>query len=178
MAALLSLMALTGALDPATSRGDSRAVADVAARYLPITAGAAGWFGNILETLGPRTAEAMPDPESALADILHGDYQLTVPELSRLVYVIGALCHTPTFASMVPLRETPLAQALALAGPFYHDRERATIYCSFSMPNSTAPKTGISSSARPLLCNCSRPTWLPYRAACPRRSKSTGTTAW
>jgi hypothetical protein len=127
MAALLSLMALTGALDPATSRGDSRAVADVAARYLPITAGAAGWFGNILETLGPRTAEAMPDPESALADILHGDYQLTVPELSRLVYVIGALCHTPTFASMVPLRETPLAQALALAGPFYHDRDRLDV---------------------------------------------------
>jgi hypothetical protein len=123
MAALLSLMALTGALDPATSPGDSRVVAEVAARYLPITAGAAGWFGNIVEGLGPRTAEAMPDPESALADILHGDDELTVPELSRLVYIIGALCHTPTFETMVPLRESPLAQALALAGPFYYDRD-------------------------------------------------------
>jgi hypothetical protein len=127
MAALLSLMALAGALDPATSPDDSRAVADVAARYLPITAGAAGWFGNILEVLGPRTAEAMPNPERALADILQGDDQLTVPELSRLVYVIGALCHTPTFATMVPLRESRLAQALALAGPFYHDRDRLDV---------------------------------------------------
>jgi hypothetical protein len=127
MAALLSLMALAGALDPATSGGDSRAVAEVAARYLPITAGAPGWFGNILEVLGPRTAEAMPDPRGALDDILGGAYQLTVPELSRLVYVIGALSHTPAFASLVPLRDSPLAQALALAGPFYHDRDRLDV---------------------------------------------------
>ena len=124
MPALLSLMALAGALDPATSGDDSRAVAEVAARYLPVVAGAPGWFGNILEVLGPRTAEAMPDPRGALDDILSGDYQLTVPELSRLVYVIGAVSHTPAFATLVPLRDNPLAQALALAGPSYRDRDR------------------------------------------------------
>jgi hypothetical protein len=122
MAALLSLMALTGALDPAMSPGDSRAVAEVAARYLPITNGAPGWFENILGALGPLTTEAMPTPESALEDIVHDDDQLTVPELSRLVYVIGALCHTPEFETMVPLQESPLAQALALAGPVYEER--------------------------------------------------------
>jgi hypothetical protein len=122
MAALLSLLALSGALDPAMSPGDSRGVAAVAARYLPITAGAPGWFGNILEGLGPLTTEAMPTPESALDDILHGDDQLTVPELSRLVYIIGALCHTPAFEPMATLRESPLAQALALAGPAYEER--------------------------------------------------------
>jgi hypothetical protein len=122
MAALLSLMALYGALDPATSPDDSRVVAEVAARYLPHTAGAPGWFGNILETLGPRTADAMPDPASALDDIVQGEDQLTVPELSRLVYVIGALCHTPTFVNMLSERENPLAQALALAAPSYRER--------------------------------------------------------
>ena len=127
MAALLSLMALYGALDPATSPADSREIADVAARYLPITTGAAGWFGNILEALGPATAEAMPSPEGALDDIARGDDQLTVPELSRLVYVIGALCHTPAFSGLVSLRETPLAQALALAGPPNHDGTRADV---------------------------------------------------
>ncbi|WP_375484613.1 hypothetical protein [uncultured Mycobacterium sp.] len=121
MAALPSLMALYGALDPATSEFESRAVAHAAARYLPITARSPGWFDNLMEVFGSRTAEAIPDPESALADIVTGDDRLTVPELSRLVYVIGALCHTPRFEQMTLRRETPLARALALAGPDYDE---------------------------------------------------------
>lgn len=119
MAALLSLMALYGGLDPSTWGADNRPVADAAARYLPHTAGAAGWFSNITDGFGSRTAEAIPDPERALYDIVNGDESLTVPELSRLVYVIGALCHTPAFEFMTTETDSPLAQALALAGPDY-----------------------------------------------------------
>lgn len=121
MAALLSLMALYGALDPSTSDFEPHAVADVATHYLPNTAGAAGWFTNLMEGLGSRTAGAVPDPESALIDIVEGGDRLTVPELSRLVYVIGALCHTPAFEGMVSQRESLLARALALAGPDYDE---------------------------------------------------------
>jgi hypothetical protein len=121
MAALPSLMALYGALDPATSEFQSRAVAHAAARYLPITARAPGWFGNLMGVFGSRTAEAIPDPERALTDIVEGDDRLTVPELSRLVYVIGALCHTPRFEEMTLRRESMLGRALALAGPDYDE---------------------------------------------------------
>lgn len=127
MAALLSLMALSGALDPATSPTESRDIAEVAARYLPVTVGAPGWFGNILDVLGPDIADAMPDPQGALDDILHGGDQLTVPELSRLVYVIGALCHTPAFATLVPVSDSPLAEVLGLAGPLGFEHARADL---------------------------------------------------
>ncbi|MGH3532061.1 MAG: hypothetical protein ACRDUT_22170 [Mycobacterium sp.] len=131
MAALVSLMALYGALDPSASDFDSREVADVAARYLPRTAGAAGWFRNIMETFGSGTAEAVPDPEHALIDIVEGSAgtgdSLTIPELSRLVYVVGALCHTPRFAAMTLEPESLLARALALAGPGYPERSDADV---------------------------------------------------
>lgn len=127
MAALPSLMALYGALDPATSEFHSRAVAHAAARYLPITAGSPGWFGNLMEVFGSRTAEAILDPESALTDIVEGDDRLTVPELSRLVYIVGALCHTPTFEEMTLRRESMLGRALALAGPDYEEEARGNV---------------------------------------------------
>jgi hypothetical protein len=130
MAALPSLMALYGALDPATAEFDSRAVADAAARYLPITARSPGWFNNIMDVFGSRTAEAIPDPESALADIVEPatpDDVLTVPELSRLVYVIGALCHTPRFERMALQPESLLGRALALAGPDYEGQTETAV---------------------------------------------------
>jgi hypothetical protein len=129
MAALLSLMALYRALDPTTSEFDSRAVATTAARYLPITAGTTGWFSNIMEVFGSET-EDIPDPESALVDIVERsttDDSLTIPELSRLVYVIGALCHTPAFEGMATQRESLLARALALAGPEYNGGTEADV---------------------------------------------------
>ncbi len=121
MAALLSLLALYGALDPATagSEFDSNGVADAAARYLPITAGSPGWFTNIVDMFHSDRAETLPDPEGALAYLVDGDDSLTVPEMSRLVYVVGALCHTPRFEAMVSERGNPMARALALAGPEY-----------------------------------------------------------
>jgi hypothetical protein len=130
MAALPSLMALYGALDPAsTSDFDSRVIADVAPRYLPVSAGAAGWFGNIMELFGGE--EGLPNPVSALNDIAEGrdspEDRLTVPELSRFVYVAGALCHTPQFESMVSESGSPLARALALAGPEYNGGTEADV---------------------------------------------------
>jgi hypothetical protein len=121
MVALPSLMALYGALDPATSEFQSRAVAHAAARYLPIAARAPGWFGNLMDVFGGRTAEAIRNPERPLTDIVEGDDRLTVPELSRLVYVIGALCHTPRFEELAFRRESMLGRALALAGPDYDE---------------------------------------------------------
>lgn len=122
MAALLSLMALYRALDASASEFDSRIVADVAERYLPSTAGTTGWFSNIMDVFGGgAAAEAIPDPETALIDIVEGDDSLTIPELSRLVYVVGALCHTPRFEAMTSEPQSLLARALALASP--EDRE-------------------------------------------------------
>ena len=128
MAALLSLMALAGALDPAT----------LAWRQSCCRRGRGPLFADhrrscrlVRQHSRSDSAHVPPRPcrirKARWPTSCTGDYQLTVPELSRLVYVIGALCHTPTFATVVPLRESPLAQALALAGPFYHDRDRLDV---------------------------------------------------
>lgn len=121
MATLPNLMALYGALDPAESPTDDPVISEIAARYLPTTEGRGGWYGSIVNLFGTRGEETFPGLEEALENLTSrsedSDDKLTIPEQSRMVYVIGALIHQPEYARRFAAPEGLFARTLALAAP-------------------------------------------------------------
>lgn len=142
MATLRALLDIYGSLDTAVLNSSDPRVAEIADQFLPGTSTNAEWYREIEAFTFPDGDEARSeaDPVRALREInddrLESDQQPTIPELSRLVYGIGAVLH---LNSVVPIweelprrddrggRETRelLLDALALAGPesFESNRE-------------------------------------------------------
>ena len=106
---LYYLLSLYAALDEAVITSADEGIAETVEQFLPGTTGDnAGWSLSLTELVGPMA----PLPE-ALRDIAAGP-QLSIPELSRLVFIVGALTHIPDY---LRANDSGFADVLALAGP-------------------------------------------------------------
>src|ERR1700756_1828511 len=91
---LYHLLALYAALDRAVTDFHDPDIAATVEGFLPGTTGNGqrGWSRNLEDYLG----RDLPDVNTSLNDIAQGP-PLTRPQLSRLVYVVGALAPIPTY---------------------------------------------------------------------------------
>lgn len=106
---LYFLLSLYAALDKAVITSDDDGVSEIVERFLPGTAGEnAGWSTSLEELVGP-----MAPLNEALEGLANGP-DLTFPELSRLVYIVGAIIHVPGLLEENVGRVTDV---LTLAGP-------------------------------------------------------------
>ena len=109
---LYHLLALYAALDKAVLSSNDPETAAIVEGFLPGTTGLnqRGWSNALEEFLG----QEFPDANSALFEILAAP-QLTRPQLSRLVYVLGCIAHVP--GTYVGIEDDSLALGLGLAQP-------------------------------------------------------------
>ena len=114
MATLHSLMAVYGALDRKVVKSNNPSTAAAVERYLPGTTGSnSGWFEhieNFVQNL-PGQYRPFPDIHDALATVA-SEKRVTVPQLSRLVYGIGAALNIPGLIDSARMR--PIDDALTL----------------------------------------------------------------
>ncbi|WP_164478795.1 hypothetical protein [Mycolicibacterium stellerae] len=121
----LAMLTLYGALDLAVAQalesGDSETATTID-RYMPGAIENVGWSQRMFQTLLPQ-ARRTPEVDLAVTEGLNGLLnfdkehfgELTIPDLSNLVYIIGTLKHVPAAA---PLENANLmAEALTLAAP-------------------------------------------------------------
>jgi hypothetical protein len=125
MATLHSLMAVYGALDRKVVNSSDPLTAATVERYLPGTTGSnSGWFEhieNFVQNL-PGQYRPFPDIHDALATVA-SEKRVTVPQLSRLVYGIGAALNVPGLINSARMR--PIDDALMLAMPEGVDGEQS-----------------------------------------------------
>ena len=106
---LYYLLSLYAALDEAVITSSDDRVSETVERFLPGTTGDnAGWSLSLTELVGP-----MASLGDALDGIASGP-ELSIPELSRLVFITGALIHIPGYREENDSRFTDV---LMLAGP-------------------------------------------------------------
>jgi hypothetical protein len=118
---LYHLLALYAALDQAVTDFHDSDIVTTVEGFLPGTTGEGqrGWSVSITDFLGGD----LPDVNTSLTNIAEGP-ALTPPQLSRLVYVVGALAHINTY------RDTHgdlFAGALRLARPQRQPRPDAEV---------------------------------------------------
>ena len=108
---LYYLLALYAALDQAVTEFDDPNIARTVERFLPGTTGEnqRGWSSDLAGWLGRE----FPDLNPSLRNIADGP-PLSRPELSRLVYVVGALAHIPAY---IENNDRLFAEVLGLAAP-------------------------------------------------------------
>src|SRR5262245_49805599 len=108
---LYFLLSLYAALDQAVISFPDEGIAETVERFLPGTTGAnAGWSISLRELVGPMA----PLDEALNGIMAPSDPPLSIPELSRLVFVVGALTHVPQYQIG---NSAGFAGALALAAP-------------------------------------------------------------
>jgi hypothetical protein len=119
------MLTLYGALDLATAQAIESGDTETAAlidRYMPGAIANVGWSRKLFQTLLPddtRTLNVQAAVTEGLTGLLNFDKahsdELTIPDLSNLVYIIGTLKHIPAAA---PVENANLmAEALTLAAP-------------------------------------------------------------
>ncbi|ORW60862.1 hypothetical protein AWC20_07985 [Mycobacterium parmense] len=108
---MYNLLALYAALDKAVTASSNPHVAPIVEGYLPGSTGEGqrGWSGN-LEDFLQRQFPPVDDALLALTDAA----PLSVPQVSRLVYILGALMHVPGLVGIGP---DQYVQGLGLAVP-------------------------------------------------------------
>ena len=113
-----ALLTLYGALDQTVLQSDDPGDAATVDQYLPNASANRGWSRQI-ETFffgeDTRSTDIAGNVGGALREILDNPQQITIPELSRLVFVTGALTHFAT-ADAREQNRRPITEALALAG--------------------------------------------------------------
>jgi hypothetical protein len=133
MSTLRAILEMQGSLDTAVIRSDDPRVAEVADRFLPGTSANTQWYREIEAFMFPGGGQARTDadPTEALLEVSndfnHRDLRPTVPELSRLLYGIGAVIHLNSVVPTWPLpspgsrgetdTRARLIDVMALAGP-------------------------------------------------------------
>jgi hypothetical protein len=144
MATLRALLEIHGALDQAILQSDDPRVAETVDLFLPGASANTEWYRE-LESFMFSTAEGGartdPDPIAALSEIDRArseeDLRPTIPEMSRLLYGVGAILRLHNVVPSVPgprldegtENRNLLADVLALAGPnpeFRLNRRRLT----------------------------------------------------
>jgi hypothetical protein len=105
---LYYLLSLYAAVDEAVITSPDETVSETVERFLPGTAGDnAGWSLSLTELVGP-----MAPLDDALEGIANGP-ELSIPELSRLVFIVGVLIHLGDHGE----HDTRFTDVLVLAGP-------------------------------------------------------------
>jgi hypothetical protein len=118
---LFNLLALYAALDRAVMEFHDPGIAATVEGFLPGTTGESqrGWSRDLEHFLG----RDLPEVNTALSEIAQAA-PLTRPQLSRLVYVVGALAHITTYKAD---NEQVFAEALRLARPQRMPRPEAQV---------------------------------------------------
>ena len=106
---LYYLLSLYAAVDEAVITSSDERISETVERFLPGTTGEnAGWSVSLTELVGP-----MAPLGEALEGIAAGP-ELSIPELSRLVFIAGTLIHIPGYMEE---NNSRFVDVLMLAGP-------------------------------------------------------------
>ncbi len=139
MSTLRAILEVQGALDTAVINSPDPRVAEIANEFLPDTSTNAGWYREIATFLFGDQARSEANPILALSELFDAETNIpqapSVPELSRLLYGVGAIIRLksevptaplPDFARGEEVDRELLTSVLALGGPYESFEENRT----------------------------------------------------